>query len=774
MNIFTKSFCLCLFFIWPAIIATAQLPNCTGANANLIYYLSVTGTIENLDPTLPLSATNPTLNTISPQSGSIGISLGKNLNAASPAITFYLSVSSGTGYEYYYYNGTTWVNTGYNSGFNQACNPGSGGNYIYNMSDGNGDVYRYDGTANGTFLNSVPGWDGPHDVQGDCAGNFYILSCNANQWLHEFNSSGTIINTWTLTSMTPTSSGGGMGIINNHVYANNTSGFWDGLMSATNVAFTLVAAAGLNPSPYDFSTCPLGGTSSTSNIDTAFYCGSGPAVKLSSPGQAPYTWTVVSGPAVISTTGTSGDTVNVTASSTSQITVASAPSSSSCVSGTDTFLLVVPTVAVSANGGLPLSILGCGTYIDSLNATFTNNASWLNYHYSWSPAAAVHSGDTTLNPVIDPNANTTYVFTVNTDTLHGHCIWQDSVKVTVVDQTVSANFTDSIYFGCKGDTVVFNHPAGKESTWRWNFGDGGVAGDAGSIDTTDVSPTHIYNVQGIYNTQLYVANATCKDSANHAVNTRHPLSASFKVSETLLCQGQIESFSNTSIDTTRLGITPSYNWYFGDGGTSTSFSPTYTYGDEDTGLYTAMLVVQDFVPCYDTAYETVNVITKPSIYNLDSAFCSPNTNIPIGMLINNADSYLWSTGATTPTIIPDTEGVYSVAASNYCGTNMSSVKVTLYDCDKCLFVPTAFTPNDDGLNDVFHVRLLCPIRSYGIKIFNRYGQVVYSNYDVSEGWDGKFNGIPVDIGTYLYEITYTPELPNAHQLFRKGDITVVR
>jgi gliding motility-associated-like protein len=105
---------------------------------------------------------------------------------------------------------------------------------------------------------------------------------------------------------------------------------------------------------------------------------------------------------------------------------------------------------------------------------------------------------------------------------------------------------------------------------------------------------------------------------------------------------------------------------------------------------------------------------------------------------------------------------------------MSSVKVKLYDCDKCLFVPSAFTPNNDGLNDVFHIRMVCPIRHFGIKVFNRFGQVVYTSYYLNQGWDGKFNGEPVDIGTYLYEITYTPDLLNAHELHKKGDVTVIR
>jgi len=202
---------LFLFCFTSAIETWAQLPTCSGPNsgANLIYYLS--GSIYNFDPTLPVSSTNPVTNSIPPPSSSIGLSLGKNLNAATPAVTFY--ACDGVS-DYYYYNGTSWVNTGYTTGYSYAVNPGSSGNYIFNIDGVDGVVYRYDGTANGTSLGTVAGWSGsatgPYDVQGDCAGNYYLLNTGASpQWLREYNSSGTQINSWTLTGAQTTSAGGG-------------------------------------------------------------------------------------------------------------------------------------------------------------------------------------------------------------------------------------------------------------------------------------------------------------------------------------------------------------------------------------------------------------------------------------------------------------------------------------------------------------------------------------------------------------------------------------
>ena len=744
------------------------MPTCAGASANTLYFLSGTS-IYNFDPTLPISASNPTLNSITAPGPSIGLSLGKNLNAATPAITFYVSAFGTGGFDYWYYNGATWVNTGFNSGSSGACNPGSGGNYIFNLDDANGDIYRYDGTGNGTFLASSPGWDGPHDVQGDCAGNYYVLSCSTNKWLHESNSAGTLINSWTLTGMTTTSSGGGMAIINGHVYANNTSGFWDGTISAGNVAFTLVTSSGLSPGPIDFGTCPLGGLTGNTNIDTAFYCGVGPATLLTSPGIAPYSWTVLSGPAVITNIGTTGDSVSVTSNATSRIQVTSAPGSSACSSNIDTFLLVVPGVKASAHAGITDTIFGCGVYVDSLRANFSSNASWLNYHFNWTPSATISSGVTTLNPVIHPTSNTKYFLVVTTDTAQGNCLWSDSVKVLVVDKSVNPASTPNISFGCDGiDNVQFSNSDPASSYIRWTLGDG-----AGFVGRT---VTHAYQNQKVYTAQCFVSNEWCKDSVNVPVNLDHPVHATFQPSKYTVCQGEQLNFINTSVDTTRNGIAPSYTWDFGNGVTSTSNSPSYTYDFTDTGSYRVMLVAQDFVPCYDTTYANINVLSKPKHYSMDSSFCEPNTTIPIGLVIDNADTYMWNTKdkQTTPSILPQASGLYTVTTSNQCGTTLDSVNVILYQCGQCLFVPNAFTPNGDGRNDYFHVRQTCPIRSYGIKIFSRYGQLVYSNYYISEGWDATLNGVPVDIGTYFYEIEYTPDLPNAHVLSLKGDVTVIR
>ncbi len=347
------------------------------------------------------------------------------------------------------------------------------------------------------------------------------------------------------------------------------------------------------------------------------------------------------------------------------------------------------------------------------------------------------------------------------------CVAQDSVYIQV--NNLIPSITDTVKFGCKADTVRLsaNNSGTLPDNYTWDMGDGTT--DAGR------STTHIYTTQGQYTIKLVESTTNgCKDSASIGIDTRHPLSAGFTLSSPTVCQNKPVIFTNTSVASSQGGA-PVYSWDFGDGGTSTLPNPSYSYGPDDAGLYKIRMVVNDFIPCYDTAYGTVLVTQKPGHYmKLDTAICAPNEDLAMGMAVENADSYLWNTGETTPTIVPKTAGLHIVTATNGCGSVADSVNITLYDCNKCLFVPSAFTPNNDGRNDRFNVRMTCPVKYYGIKIFSRFGQLVYSNYNINQGWDGFFNGVQEDIGTYFYEIEYVADVLNAELVNLKGDLTLIR
>ena len=98
------------------------------------------------------------------------------------------------------------------------------------------------------------------------------------------------------------------------------------------------------------------------------------------------------------------------------------------------------------------------------------------------------------------------------------------------------------------------------------------------------------------------------------------------------------------------------------------------------------------------------------------------------------------------------------------------VRVDLEYIDQ--YIPTVFSPNGDGLNDVFRLMNMKYQRLTEFRIFDRWGNEVFSTTDPSAGWDGKFNGAPMDMGVYSYLIRVA--LPNGRYHTYKGDITLMR
>ncbi len=88
------------------------------------------------------------------------------------------------------------------------------------------------------------------------------------------------------------------------------------------------------------------------------------------------------------------------------------------------------------------------------------------------------------------------------------------------------------------------------------------------------------------------------------------------------------------------------------------------------------------------------------------------------------------------------------------------------------FIPNAFTPNGDGKNDIFRVRTDVAFDKYSLRIFNRYGQLVFETRNPEMGWDGSVEKVPQPTGTYIYEVV-------AHcgfcgEFYKKGTIVLIR
>ena len=156
----------------------------------------------------------------------------------------------------------------------------------------------------------------------------------------------------------------------------------------------------------------------------------------------------------------------------------------------------------------------------------------------------------------------------------------------------------------------------------------------------------------------------------------------------------------------------------------------------------------------------------------------PDTSICEGEPItldagDDGEDYLWNTGDTAQEISVFREGWYSVVITRNNCSNADSVWVGPI-CDMWYFIPNAFTPGDDVHNDVFSVNGQY-LKQVDMQIYNRWGQLIYSDSGRNPSWNGTHNAAPCPDGVYLYRIS-VKGYKNGRLLkeYRHGTVTLLR
>jgi gliding motility-associated-like protein len=116
-------------------------------------------------------------------------------------------------------------------------------------------------------------------------------------------------------------------------------------------------------------------------------------------------------------------------------------------------------------------------------------------------------------------------------------------------------------------------------------------------------------------------------------------------------------------------------------------------------------------------------------------------------------------------------GLHYVDVTNSCGITRDSINIIKGSCN--VYIPSGFTPNRDGLNDVFKIKGIDLISEINFKIFDRAGQVIFMTKDKTAGWDGKYKGADLSAGTYVYLIMYK-EISTTGTRMLKGTVTLIR
>lgn len=232
--------------------------------------------------------------------------------------------------------------------------------------------------------------------------------------------------------------------------------------------------------------------------------------------------------------------------------------------------------------------------------------------------------------------------------------------------------------------------------------------------------------------------------------------------DTILCKG----------DTLKLSVGNNFSKYSWENSSTLPYH-LVTKG----GLY--YLTVQD--ACGRSYSDSINIQLihkKPVISIADLSICKKET----AELSVKGDfiRYEWlpannisSTSAKTVLINPELSTLYTVTTTSIEGCKAKdSILVTVNDCLQTFFIPSAFTPNNDGLNDSFRPVIVAALEKYEFSIYNRWGQRIFYSTNKLNGWDGKFGGINQDVGIFVWTCTY--KFYDKPAEFKKGTFTLIR
>ena len=153
----------------------------------------------------------------------------------------------------------------------------------------------------------------------------------------------------------------------------------------------------------------------------------------------------------------------------------------------------------------------------------------------------------------------------------------------------------------------------------------------------------------------------------------------------------------------------------------------------------------------------------------DTTVCE-ETPLVLKPFYTNSDSLRWSDGSVGAMLTVSSGGRYIVSGINKCGEARDTISVKQIFCDIC--VPNAFTPNGDGVNDVFRVLgNTGRLESFRLRVFNRWGQLLFETSDKGKGWDGRQSGGEAPLGAYAYMLEYSL---NNKPVTQKGNFTLLR
>lgn len=324
---------------------------------------------------------------------------------------------------------------------------------------------------------------------------------------------------------------------------------------------------------------------------------------------------------------------------------------------------------------------------------------------------------------------------------------------------------------CAGTNTTFTDQSsatsGTVNSWQWDFGDGG--------SSIVQNPLHAYTAGSTYDVTLIAGGSNgCYDTLMIPVTVNPVPFANFLTGTG--CENTPVDF--TDISTISTGNIVGWDYNFGGGAFSSDQNPTHTF--TGSGLQQVVLTVTSDKGCTDdtSMFLTINpapvadfeFAPNPALVQEDVLF----TDLSSG---NNLQQWYWDFGdgqadnLQNPTHQYGEGGDYTIYLIVTDGTGCQDTAYRIITIALPPVLPTGFTPNGDGENDVFLIRG-GPFKEVDFKIYNNWGELIFTSDDALVGWDGTYKGQPAALGVYTW--TFSVRMTNDVVITKSGDVTLLR
>ncbi|MDQ3191138.1 MAG: gliding motility-associated C-terminal domain-containing protein [Bacteroidota bacterium] len=385
--------------------------------------------------------------------------------------------------------------------------------------------------------------------------------------------------------------------------------------------------------------------------------------------------------------------------------------------------------------------------------------------YSWNPTAGL-SNPNISNPMAAPGQSIQYQLLVSngvcSDTLFQNVNVTDFNLFTVNDTFLCDTQQLSIHAGTFGANTNFHWSS------NTNFTD--------TLNITNDSIIIVNPVQGvnIYYVKASIMGCEKRDSVL-IINDYVKIQANTQ----LICVGDSAFLIASNLVS---GQQLTYSWNPLTNIISGANSSTALVSPGQTASY--IVTAESAFGCKDSAVATVNVSSLDSqsvIATVSQDTIAVGNSVVLQALPSSGYNYNWSplyglnnSQVSSPVATPYISTTYSVTVSDGLCSYNDSITVFVFEIiceDPNIFVPNAFTPNDDNQNDILYVRGKFIDELY-FTVYNRWGEKVFETTDLAIGWDGVYKGMKADPGVFVYYLT--AKCLDGQEYFKKGNVTLIR